>query len=83
MHLTQDQFNNFKSVSDEQLERKRKGAEEKRFKEAMAPIDQALEQLGASDNVVTESSQTDDQASIDGTLTAADNTPPALPTVTA
>ncbi|MCL4366273.1 hypothetical protein M1437_03535 [Patescibacteria group bacterium] len=45
IHLSENQFNSFKSVADEQLERKRREAEEKRFKEAMAPIDQALEQL--------------------------------------
>lgn len=48
IHLSENQFTNFKSVADEQLERKRREAEEKRFKEAMAPIDQALEQLNAS-----------------------------------
>lgn len=47
MHLTEAQFKSFKSASDKQLERKRKEAEEKRLKEAMAPIDQVLEQLSA------------------------------------
>lgn len=45
MHLTEQQFTSFKSTADDQLDRKRKETEEKRFKEAMAPIDQALEQL--------------------------------------
>lgn len=47
LHLTQDQFRNFKSTADEQLERKRKEAEEKRFKEALSPIDDLLAQLTA------------------------------------
>lgn len=45
IHLTDSQFKIFKSAAEEQLERKRKEAEEKRFKEAMIPIDQMLEQL--------------------------------------
>lgn len=48
IHLTEDQFRNFKSVSDEQLERKRREAEEKRFRETMQPIDLALEQLSTN-----------------------------------
>lgn len=45
IHLSDEQFSNFKAAADDQLERKRREAEEKRFKEAMAPIDQTLEQL--------------------------------------
>ena len=48
IHITGDQFAKFKTVAQDQIERKRKEAEEKRFKEAMAPIDSALEQLTAS-----------------------------------
>lgn len=48
VHITEDQFAKFKTVADDQIERKRKEAEEKRFKEAMNPIDQALEQLGTA-----------------------------------
>ncbi|MBI2330220.1 hypothetical protein HYU94_02435 [Candidatus Daviesbacteria bacterium] len=47
IHLSDDQFRNFKAAADDQLERKRKEAEEKRFKETMLPIDQILEQLTA------------------------------------
>lgn len=47
MHLTDTQFQKFKTVADDQIERKRKEAEEKRFKEAMAPIDSVLQQLGS------------------------------------
>lgn len=45
VHISEDQFAKFKTVANDQIERKRKEAEEKRFKEAMTPIDQALEQL--------------------------------------
>lgn len=45
IHLSDDQFRSFKAAADGQLERRRQEAEEKRFKEAMIPIDQALEQL--------------------------------------
>lgn len=48
IHLSYEQFRNFKTAADEQLERKRKEAEEKRFNEAMAPIDRTLEQLTES-----------------------------------
>lgn len=45
IHLTHEQFVNFKNVADEYLERKKKKAEEKRFAEAMKPIDNLLEQM--------------------------------------
>ena len=45
LHIAGDEFAKFKTVADDQIERKRKEAEEKRFKEAMAPIDSILEQL--------------------------------------
>ena len=48
IHLNEAQFQKFKTVSDDQIFRKKKEAEEKRFKEAMTPIDQALEQLTQS-----------------------------------
>lgn len=48
MNLTDGQFQKFKVVAQEQIERKRKEEEEKRFKEAMAPIDSVLENLSAS-----------------------------------
>ncbi|MBI2597354.1 hypothetical protein HYW41_04310 [Candidatus Daviesbacteria bacterium] len=48
MHLNETLFISFKTTADEQLEKNRKEAEEKRFKEAMNPIDQALEQLTKS-----------------------------------
>lgn len=45
IHLTGDQFAKFQTVADDQIERKRKEAEEKRFRAAMSPIDQVFEQL--------------------------------------
>ncbi len=56
LNLTGDQFAKFKTIADDQIERKRKEAEEKRFKEAMTPIDQALEELAASPAVTEEES---------------------------
>lgn len=44
-YLTEEQFAKFKKASDEQLERERIRMEERRFKEAMLPIDSALEKL--------------------------------------
>ncbi len=62
LYLTADQFAKFKTIADDQIERKRKEAEEKRFKEAMAPVDQALEQLTASSPAVTIEEDTDNLA---------------------
>ncbi len=45
MHLTQEQFKNFKETSDRQLAKKAREAEEKRFVEVMVPVDQALADL--------------------------------------
>ncbi|OGE30915.1 hypothetical protein A2631_04505 [Candidatus Daviesbacteria bacterium RIFCSPHIGHO2_01_FULL_44_29] len=45
MYLTEEQFQTFKQVADDQLERERIRVEEVRFKEAMLPIDKALEKL--------------------------------------
>ncbi len=83
IHLSELQFSKIKTVSDEQIERRLREAEKKRFKEAMIPVDQALEQLGASDNIINESSQTDNQAETDDNLSVPlDNTLPAFPTAT-
>lgn len=68
IHLSDDQFAKFKVVADDQLERKKKEAEEKRFKEAMTPIDQALEELSLSPQPVEE-----EQSNIPQTDTVSDN----------
>lgn len=76
LHLTNQQFKIFKSAAFEQLEKRKKEAEQKRFKAAMTPIDLALEQLGGS--------QKDDQADTNSHLTTAiDSAPPAFPSATA
>lgn len=54
LYLTGDQFAKFKTIADDQIERKRKEAEEKRFKEAMAPIDQVLGELTTSPKEVAD-----------------------------
>lgn len=53
IHLTESQFSSFKVTIDDWLERKRIEEEAKRFKEAMGPIDQALENL-EDDQATTE-----------------------------
>ena len=45
MHLNSAQFAEFKEASNQQIERVRRAEEEKRLKEALAPVDQALEEL--------------------------------------
>lgn len=72
LHLDETQFKNFKSVSDEQLEKKRKEAEEKRFREAMAPVDQMLEQLTTSTSQLTE----DNAINVNYTANTADQNGP-------
>lgn len=47
-HLTQVQFEDFKDATDALLERKRKKEEEKRFTDAMAPIDNILSNLSSA-----------------------------------
>lgn len=45
MHLNSAQFAEFRGACLEQIERKRKAEEERRLKQALTPVDQALEQL--------------------------------------
>lgn len=45
MHLDDSQFIKFKRACSQQLERKRRAEEERRLKEALAPVDNLLEQL--------------------------------------
>jgi hypothetical protein len=45
--LEANHFIKFKSIADDQIEKNTKKEEESRFNQAVAPIDQALEQLGA------------------------------------
>lgn len=49
-HLSHNQFIDFKEAADRALERKRKKEEEKRFADAMAPIDNVLNNLTSSEN---------------------------------
>jgi hypothetical protein len=48
-HLTENQFQNFKEAADGAIERARLREEEKRFKEAMAPIDNILSDMASSE----------------------------------
>lgn len=45
MHLAEEQFQRFRKAKENQTERRRKEEEEKRLKEALQPIDEALEEL--------------------------------------
>ena len=62
MRLTSDQFMNIKQVSDEQIERTRKRAEEERFNDTMAPVDHLLNQLSGGSPSVSEDDKTIDRA---------------------
>ncbi len=76
LHITGDKFAKFKTVADDQIERKRKEAEEKRFNEAMTPIDQALLELASNPQPAKE--EKDNQhASVDST-TPFNNNPPVF-----
>lgn len=48
MHLDDSQFIKFKKAWAQQAERKRRAEEERRLKEALAPVDNLLEQLSPS-----------------------------------
>lgn len=48
LHLEANQFAKFKNAAEDQLERRRKAEQEKRLEEALLPVDQTLEKLGAS-----------------------------------
>lgn len=48
-HLTQQQFIKFKSTVGDFLEKRRKEEEDKRFQEALVPIDQALTQISTEE----------------------------------
>ncbi len=57
IYMTDSQFGKFKLVADRQIEQKRKAEEEKRFSEALAPIDELLSQAsGKAESVVYQAS---------------------------
>lgn len=82
MHLTDTQFQKFKTVADDQIERKRKEAEEKRFKEAMAPIDSALESLSGT-NVISNIQHSEPQTTETPLDNLSDQSPSNIFTVSA
>lgn len=51
--LADSQYTKFKIVADRQIEEKRRAEEEKRFKEAMTPIDSLLDQASSKSNTET------------------------------
>lgn len=56
VYLADAQYSKFKIVADRQIEERRRAEEDKRFKEALVPIDNLLNQVSAQ-------SQTENQAS--------------------
>lgn len=54
-YLTKDQYQHFKDTAEEQLERFRRIEEEKRFNEALTPIDELLEQADNSEQATSDS----------------------------
>lgn len=70
-HLTQPQFVDFKEAADGALERKRKKEEEKRFAEAMAPIDNVLSSM-TSKNLAEEPEEKTDTEEINQDVDLAD-----------
>lgn len=65
IHISADQFNSFKTVADEQIERKRKEAEAKRFIEAMNPIDNLLENLESQSGPAVEEKAEEEKMAIE------------------
>lgn len=49
IYLADTQFSKFKIVADRQIEEKRRAEEERKFKEALQPIDELLEKAGGGD----------------------------------
>ncbi|MBI2600658.1 hypothetical protein HYW42_01780 [Candidatus Daviesbacteria bacterium] len=52
LHLEVAQFNRFKKTADDQLFRIKKAEEEKRLKEALAPVDKVLDQISNIEAVI-------------------------------
>ncbi len=50
VNLTREQFEKIKTCADNQVDRQKREAAEKRFKEAMTPIDQVLDQISNKEN---------------------------------
>lgn len=79
IYLADSQFSKFKIVADHYIAEKRKAEEERKFKEALEPIDQLLDQ--ASANVHTTDSEPLPTASASDSgpqLTSANNTNPLM-----
>lgn len=57
MHLTQDQFQRFADAGSEQLSRRKKEEEEKRFQENIKPIDDILESLSSEEKKAIETQE--------------------------
>lgn len=60
IYLSDEQFRKFKLVASDQLERKRKEEEEKRVKEALAPIEDILNKISSGEDITKEKTGRDD-----------------------
>lgn len=76
VHLNETQFKKFKTICDDQMLRKKKEADEKKFRETMKPIDLALEQL--STNSAEKTNSANDVNESDTSRLIADGIPPVL-----
>lgn len=63
MNLSPVQFQDFKNAAEDQIERKRRAEEERRFKEAMAPIDEILNNLSTHEDPAKTIAQVDTDSS--------------------
>lgn len=61
LHLDVNQFIRFKAASDDQVDRIKKAEEERRFNQAIAPIDQVLDKLDNNQGNTSHHSQSDHQ----------------------
>lgn len=73
IYLADSQFSRFKIVADHYITEKRKTEEEKRFKEALMPIDQLLDQVVGNSQKTAESTPLSSASDFD-TLTSTEQT---------
>ncbi len=59
--LTEQQFQEFKYTADDQIARKKKEYEDKRFKDAMAPLDELLEKISTDAPKVEEQAKPEEE----------------------
>lgn len=78
-HLAEDQFAKLKTAASQQIARIKRAEEEKRLKEALAPIDQALENITFPKGETPTAENTDHQSTVIPDISL---TPPTQHTLT-